>query len=375
MKRICDRKRCTGCGLCVSACPKQCISMKAMHLGHLYPVIDESSCIDCGICVRNCPAINPPSKFFPQKAYAAWSKDQEDYKTSTSGGVASVLSSYIIHNGGVVFGCSCLPNAIIKHIKVDKKEELHRLKGSKYVQSDISEALRLLPSEAKTGRLVLFIGTPCQVASVRNLFRKIPENLFLVDLICHGVPSQDYLRQHIKSILGRTDIDKIVFREQTGDYVVDIQENRKSIYKQSLRSPRYKDNYINAFFDGFTMRKSCHTCQYAKPERASDITIGDFWGLGSQGCCSIPSHPYGISLILPITEKGLSLIEAVKGQLNIFERPIEEAINGNEQLKRPKDGGIRQKIFDHMEPFVGINKAYRFAVLDRIIRYKLNLLK
>lgn len=375
MKRICDRKRCTGCGLCVSACPKQCISMEAMHLGHWYPVIDESSCIDCGKCVHNCPAINIPSKNFPQKAYAAWSKDQEDYKTSTSGGVASVLSSYIIQKGGVVFGCSCLPNAIIKHIKVDKKEDLYRLKGSKYVQSDISEALSLLPSETKTGRPVLFIGTPCQVAGVRNLFRKLPDNLFLVDLICHGVPSQNYLKQHIKNKIGRTDVDRIVFREQTGDYVVDIQENGKSIYKQSLRSPRYKDNYINAFFDGFTMRESCHTCQFAKPERVSDITIGDFWGLGNQGNCSIPSHPYGVSLILPVTGKGLSLIEAVKGQLNIFERPIEEAINGNEQLKRPKDGGIRQKIFNCIEPIVGINKAYRLAVLDRIIRYKLNLLK
>ena len=142
MNNICDKAQCTGCGLCAARCPKHCITMRAIgKLGHVYPVIDQGSCIDCGLCRKGCPSLVEIECRYPQKAYAAWSKDGDDYKSSTSGGAASVLTRHILDKGGVVYGCSVLPGIRIEHVRIDKIEDAARLKGSKYVQSSITGVL------------------------------------------------------------------------------------------------------------------------------------------------------------------------------------------------------------------------------------------
>lgn len=369
MEKICDYSNCTGCGLCVAQCPKHSISMEVHgSLGHLYPEIDQDTCIDCGLCVRKCPAIHAPKLEKPTVAYAAWSKNEEDYKSSTSGGAASVLSQYIISKGGVVYGCAMLPDIEVKHIRVDRKEDLLKLKGSKYVQSSIVDIIPQLKQDVKDGRPTLFIGTPCQVAAIKNIYKEQPENLYLVDLICHGVPSVIILKKHVKKVADYPHYDNIIFRESS--YIVVVVVGGKVVYRRPLNQPRYKDWYINTFFDGYTYRESCYKCRYACPERVSDITIGDFWGLGKHlPANEIPPHPDGCSVMLPVTEKGRELVDSVSGQMNMYEREVNEAVSGNDQLKRPCPLTRRIRLFRLMFPYVG-RPTYKLVIFDKYLRYQ-----
>lgn len=377
MRKICDNKICTGCGLCAARCPKHCISMKAGVLGHLFPEIDQNKCIDCGLCQKGCPSLSEIDCGYPQKAYAAWSKDAEDYITSTSGGAASVLSQYVISEGGVVYGCSVLPNVKIVHIRVDKQENLYKLKGSKYVQSQIADVISPLRTDVKEGRKVLFVGTPCQVAAIKQLFKSVPDNLYLVDIICHGTPSNQFLKDYIEKNL-RISPEKVTdvkFRTPTA-YSLQVFVQKEILYASpSLWQHRYEDLYMDTFIDGVTSRYSCNTCHYAKPQRISDITIGDFWGLGKEvSDKEIPEHKKGISCVLPITDKGVELVDAIKDKLNIYERPVTEAINGNDQLRAPKEEDIRIKIFRTIAQRFGISVSYGLVMTDKIAKYKLRKL-
>lgn len=338
-------------------------------LGHLYPKISQDVCIDCGLCQKNCPAIHPLELKKADTAYAAWSKDEDDYKSSTSGGAASVLSKYVLSQGGVVYGCAMLPDIEVKHIRVDKSEDAWKLKGSKYVQSNIVDIISPLKDDVKDGKLTLFVGTPCQVAAIKKLFKEQPENLLLVDLICHGVPSLDILKKHIHKVADYPHYDNIIFRDTS--YAVIVEVNGNIVYRCALKQPRYKDWYINTFFDGYTCRDSCYSCRYACPERVSDITIGDFWGLGkSTPANEILPHPYGCSVILPNTSKGKDTIQQVAHKINLFERTIDEAVSGNAQLKKPTPFGKRKKLFRFLFPYIGI-LSYRLVIIDKYLKYSL----
>lgn len=370
MDKVCEYKYCTGCGLCAALCPKKCISMESGNqFGHLFPRIDQKICIDCGLCQKNCPAIHPVEHRQPLAAYAAWSRDDDDYKSSTSGGAASVLSQYVISKGGVVYGCAMLPDIDVRHIRVEDITDLYKLKGSKYVQSNVTDIYTQLRKDVKDGRLVMFTGTPCQVAAVKNMFKEQPENLILVDLICHGVPSLHMLRQHIKNVANYFHYDKVLFREGNGIYVVVVVVDGKEVYRRYLNKPRYKDFYINSFFDGYTFRDSCYSCRYACPDRVSDITIGDFWRLGRKIPANyIPEHPQGISVMLPSSSKGMKLIETISSSMIIYERSVEEAVEGNAQLKRPTPLIHRTILFRHLYPIIG-NSAYIITVMDKYLKY------
>lgn len=375
MKEICRNKDCTGCGLCASLCAKKCITMKPIdNFGHLYPVIDHYKCADCGLCQKVCPSLHALSKHYPLQCYAAWSKDESDYKSSTSGGAASVLSQHIINRGGVVYGCAMLPDVEVKHIRVDCKDDLYKLKGSKYVQSNLNGVLPFIKKDVKEGREVLFTGTPCQCAAVRNLFKEQPENLYLVDLICHGVPSLKFLQNHVRKVAGTIHADDVKFRDGMGMYVVVVVDGEIR-YKRALREPRYDDLYFNTFFDGFTYRDSCYACKYASPERAFDITIGDFWGLGKKTPANeIPDHKYGCSVILPSSEKGKKLIDSVGELINLYPREVKEAVDGNDQLRSPYKVNWRINAFRKLV-HIGVSaEIYRLLILDKNIKLRLRKL-
>lgn len=371
MKVICDYKDCTGCGLCAARCPKQCIEMKPGFLGHLYPEIDQDKCIDCKLCQKGCPSLQDIESSYPKKAFAAWSKDEEDYVTSTSGGAASVMSQYVISKGGVVYGCSVQPNIQIAHIRVDNLEALHLLKGSKYVQSQIKGIIPQLRKDVKDGLPVLFIGTPCQVAAIKQLYKTIPDNLYLVDIICHGTPSNKFLKDYIQKDLkiDAARVTNVKFRLPDA-YSLCVFENDKLLYKSNnLWTHRYEDLYMDTFIDGCTSHYSCNTCHYAKPERISDITIGDFWGLGNEvSDKEIPEHKNGVSCVLPITEKGMQLVEAIRHSLNIYERPVTEAINGNDQLRAPKAENDEIKRFRTLCHTFSIRRSYQITIWKILLK-------
>jgi len=348
--------------------------VKRGGLGHMFPVINSDTCIDCGVCQKKCPSIHSLKKNKPQSAYAGWSKDEEDYRSSTSGGTASVLSHYALSNGGVVYGCAMLPGIIVKHIRVDKIEDIIKIKGSKYVQSDIIDVIPKLKEDVKNGHLTFFFGTPCQVAAIKSLYKVQPHNLVLVDLICHGVPSLDLLQKHIRDIAPDNHLNNIYFRDGN-EILLLLVSNGKEIYRQSLSESRYKEWYLNTFFDGYTYRDSCFQCPYACPERISDITIGDFWGLGDHcPTVNIPPHPYGCSVILPNTFIGEEIIKILSTNMYLYERTVDEAVAGNDQLRAPVNLDSRKRIFRSLYPIMG-KVAYYIVIMDKCLKYYLYIFK
>ena len=280
--------------------------MQTDKKGFLYPNVDQSICIECGACERVCPF--PASEHdlnSPHTAYAAWLKDKEICSASSSGGAAYAIGSRVLEKGGIVYGCAA--NGVdIRHIRVENIEDLKKLQGSKYVQSDVRGLFSEVRQDLKKGRPVVFIGTPCQVAGLKKFIKNIPDNLLLVDLICHGTPSQQMLREHIANVVPDNHIDNISFREGDSQFILSLSQRKEKIWRADVWSEPLKDMYYRAFMDGISYRPSCHVCTFARAERVSDITIGDFWGLGEIDSSGNKAHS-GISLILPATAKGLEI--------------------------------------------------------------------
>ncbi|MBQ8549939.1 MAG: Coenzyme F420 hydrogenase/dehydrogenase, beta subunit C-terminal domain [Clostridia bacterium] len=359
---ICDTVKCSGCFACQNVCPKNCISMTEGRLGHLYPQIDESLCINCGACSRVCPQNNLPEMSVPTAAYATRSKDTDEYENASSGGLAAVLSRRMLGRGGIVYGCSSETEGGIKHVRIESESDLWLLSGSKYVQSHINLIFRNVKEDLENRKPVLFIGTPCQVAGLINYLKKPYENLITADLICHGVPSQKMLFEHLENV-GAAGGKYITFREKAGLYIRVSDENKEPIYYKES----FDDDYYLGFLCNISLRDSCHSCAFAKNERVSDITIGDFWGLSPQAEIK---KPYGISLALPVTDRGREFFEACSDMLDSEERPTSEAFAGNSPLRKPvgkaKD---REKFIKNYEK-KGFKKAAARSLFKKRLRSK-----
>lgn len=345
----------------MNVCAKNAIRMEETGAcGYIYPTIDQDKCIDCGLCVKTCPVNSPVALNTPLKAFAAISKDKDDLMSSSSGAASSVMANHILSNGGVVYGCVQENYCDIAHRRIDSQADAYRIKGSKYVQSNIGLIYREVKKDISEGRKVLFTGTPCQIAGLRNYLRKDYDNLYLIDLVCHGVPSQKLLREDVVRIISKNNIEapniKVTFRKKINnniEYCLFPEYNNKT--QQAYKYTTFlENNYITAFMSGITFRENCFSCPYAQPDRTSDITIADFWGL--KKCC-IPQDN-GVSLMLATTKKGLSLINEIGSAVNIEERPIQEAIMGNGRLKSASK--IPEKRSDFINKYaINHEEAYR----------------
>lgn len=360
------KKDCCGCNACAEICPKHCIYMVEDAKGFLYPQVDNSICIECGTCEKVCPIDTAKDLLMtPLKAFAAWNKNRKEHLSSSSGGAAYVLSSYILDAGGVVYGCTA-DGIYVRHIRIENKSELYKLQGSKYVQSDVRGLFKNVKDDLKNGKSVLFIGTPCQVAGLKNYIGRNVEHLYLVDLICHGVPSQKMLHDHIKHVAKEKEIQKIAFRKGN-NYIFSVESSNFN-YCVNLWETPYEDIYIKGFFDSLISRPSCYKCPFACPDRVSDITIGDFWGLHNREFLPKETQD-GISVLLPMTDKGLNMIHLVESNMHILERSVDEAVNGNSQLRYPSIQGRRARLFSMLYPILQFDMALNLVVADHKIKW------
>lgn len=353
-------ENCAGCFLCAELCPKKCISIVHDKLGHTLPSIDENTCIDCGICAKACPEMTLIEKVEPQKVLASWDKDEKSRQKSSSGGLATAFAKRIIEQDGIVYGCAFTQPFNFEHIRCSTLEELEKLRGSKYVQSDTSKCLGSLRSDIKKGLKVLFIGTPCQVAAARRAVKNA-ENLYTIDLICHGVPSQLMLKDSLPKSVFSLPIDKVDFRENT-DFKFSAKKGNQIIYNRELR----KDWYLKGFFTAMYYRDSCYSCKYAGKTRCSDITLGDFWGVEEKLIDTNIEN--GLSLVMINTEKGYLLFDEIKNDVNSLERPLQEAVNGNKQLSKPMPRALRSKIFKFLYPYFGFKFSVFFSIPAIIVK-------
>lgn len=335
---ICKEEMCTGCSACMNICPKKAISMTSNALGKSIPKIDDNKCISCELCKRKCPIINKVKKNDVKKVFAAWSKETIDQQLCSSGGIATCFSRFILENNGVVFGAT-LENKKPQHISIKNKDELNKLRGSKYVQSEIGYSYSEVKQYLISGKKVLFVGTPCQIAGLKSFLGKDYENLILIDLICHGVPPFEYLKEHLDTLCKGW--DNVTFR---GKY-----DFKLTVYKNNQIKKQYNyldDEYYKAFYEGLIFRDNCYKCEYACPQRCSDITIGDFWGLDKK---SLKNEYDGrISVALINTNKGLELFYNASDMIYYEERNINEPFCEEQtNLIRPSSVHKDRNIFEY----------------------------
>ncbi len=361
MEQICRLTDCTGCGACAGVCPRQCISLVSHPKsgGAIYPEIDAAKCVDCKRCEAVCPNLHAVQRKRPMVCYAAWNRNYAEREASASGGIGMAFSKSVVAHGGVVYGAAVTGAGMVEHLRVSGEEELHRLQKSKYVHSHVTaQTYRQLLADKKAGKLILFTGTPCQTAGVKSFLGGY-DRLLLVDLVCHGVPPQQILKDHIRW-KAECEVTDFTTRDN-GEFRLTLYGGqRQVVYQRNFPD----DEYEYGFMYGMFYRPNCYQCKYACTERCSDVTIGDFWGLGET---DYPKEK--VSEILVNTEKGERLLAMCEGSLFLEQRQVEEAVRGNAQLRTPSRKSYLHTIFFLLYPRFGYRAAIRAAYLKfRLMR-------
>lgn len=306
MINIKDKSQCCGCESCVQACPKQCINFTQDDEGFFYPEVNADTCIQCGLCERVCPVLHPYDEHKPQEVLAAFNKDEEVRMASSSGGVFTLLAEKIIKQGGVVFGVRFDDQWQAVFDYAETLEALAVFQGSKYIQARVGNCFTLCKQLLDQGRLVLFSGTPCQIAGLNRFLRKKYSNLITIDIICHGVPSPQVWKLYLDEIVkgGNSAIHNISFRDKHNGwkqycFTMDYDEQGKST---SLSSTYNQNPYMRAFLWDIILRPSCYACKAKCGKSYADYTIGDFWGI--QFIKSEMDDDKGTSVVMIHSKKG-----------------------------------------------------------------------
>lgn len=370
-----DYEKCTGCGACVQRCPKQCISWTTKEFGFRYPKIDKDTCINCGLCEKVCPIDEALTVPLEQKAYAAVHKDSEVLAKSTSGGAFTALADAIFAHKGVVYGAAMMDGMQVKHIRAEDKSSFEDLRSSKYLQSDTGTTYQCVKRDLKQGKAVLYSGTPCQIDGLKYFLGKNYENLYTVDIVCHGVGSQHYFDKYMdfaKERYGKIKALRFRSKEYAGwscggvVVVVDSSDCLKKIPYRDF------DNYYYAYFlSGDIYRKCCYSCKYANTKRVGDFSLGDYWGIEA---LNLPlKTEKGCSLLLVNNARAGKLLSTIT-ELDKVETTIEQAAHCNKQLNEPsKLPERRQKRIEEFESMSGqqIQKAYLQTHRKTVMKGKL----
>lgn len=354
---LADHTHCTGCGACASGCPKDAISMERDKEGFAYPVADLEKCVHCGHCTAICPILREREPHPLPAAYAAWNRDEGVRKDSTSGGAFTALADYVLEGGGVVFGAAFDGRQHLRHVACFRKEDLWRLRGAKYVQSDLGETFREVRT-ALESRTVLFSGTPCQVDGLYRYLGCRPENLITCDLVCHGVPSPGVWEDMARAIerRKRQGLQAVRFRNKVTGWK---DSHFTVVYDDGSvdSAPLFRTEYGRAFGRALFLRPSCHHCAYTNLNRPGDFTLGDFWGLRPD---ELPDQQErGINLLLVNTAHGSHIFDQLPLSRQAF--PIERAIAGNPRLASPIEQPPDRTAFFAayaLEPFEQVRKKF-----------------
>lgn len=367
---ICPSDKCTGCYSCVNACISKCIVMKENKFGELHPHINESECKHCNICINSCPN-NVMLEFkYPQKCFASWITEEKKRRICASGGIGTILSEFVIqHKQGIVFGTSYNDALLPITSYAENITSIESFKGSKYVQSIVGdETFKKVHHFLNYNHFVLYIGTPCQIAGLRAYLPKDYENLITVDLICHGVCPTKYFNDEIKFQIesnGFKNVTDIRFRgNDSNNFCLSLWDKQKLLLKQH----NYCSYYLGSFLWGVSMRENCYTCNYARPERISDITIGDFIGLGTSRTFIYPTR--NVSSVTLNNNKAVDFYEEVRTHMNdlvCIERDYEERLVYGPSLRYPFPRHKLNPVFRENYLKMGYVKGIR-ATLKPLVR-------
>lgn len=331
MKTVCEKNHCTGCMACLEICSKQAIHIEDT-LEAYNAVIDEKKCIQCEACEMVCQQRDFQDLKAPKTWGQGWICEDATRQRSASGGIASALAQTFVKKGGKVCSCVFADGKFVFEI-IDNVEDLYKFSGSKYIKSNPINIYASIKRELVKGNKLLFIGLPCQIAAVKKYVGKsLVENLFTVDLICHGTPSPKmldlFLQQYGEDV---NKMKKIDFRAK-GNF--QVSENNRTVTTRGVC-----DRYMLAFLTALCYTENCYSCKYAQKNRPGDITLGDSWGT------DLPETEWkkGISLVLCQSEKGIKLLR--ESNVKIMDVNVQNAIQHNHQLEKPSEAPKTRKKF------------------------------
>lgn len=338
---ICEKNKCTGCGVCVATCPQGCIEMRYDENGFLYSAVDESKCVNCGKCSRVCPGNHPDPGQPVRKTYKASRKDIVAILNSTSGGMAALFSEYIVQNGGAVCGCG-FESGALKHTVEHTLLGLEKFKGSKYIQSNTSGVFSQVRQQLQEGKTLLFVGTPCQISGLKNFLGKPYDNLYTVDLICHGVASTTVLQRYAE--MYETEEQQFtcaMFRGKKEGYIESQKNDLVLQYNTETRVIDHRKGIVLWFASGLSLRQSCYDCSFVSTNRCGDITLADYIGRD----LSEQQQKTGASMVFVNTDKGQQLLNAVACAAYLEEIPLSDGLSRYARLHQKRMPPKARKAF------------------------------
>lgn len=381
MITIKDKSACCGCSACASVCAHHAITMRPDGMGFLYPEVDKSKCVDCGLCNHVCAFNDDYDKsrnLDEPDVYAARHKDINEINSSRSGAVFIALSDWILEQGGVVYGAGYEDHFRVVHKRATNKEQRDEFKGSKYVQSDLKDTFYQIKKDLKQGYKVMFSGTPCQTSGLLSYLKLLKQDisqLYVVDLVCHGVPAPYVWRDYLKYIEKKyhAKITAVNFRDKSQLGWVAHKESFKLDDKYICTS-----NYSDLFCKCIMFRDSCGVCHFANLKRPSDLTIGDFWGWEKVDQY-INTDNKGVSLLLVNTEKGRRLFSEIANQINYLKSDSRHCLQPNLEhpsLINPLRTEFEQNFISRgfvycAKKYGDIGLRHRINSLFRKVKYKI----
>lgn len=334
-----NKYECCGCGACLNICPKKAISMKEDEYGFVYPDIDYTLCVNCKMCEKVCNFKNRNYYNENHNVFAAVTKNTEILMNSTSGGVFSTIAKSFLEDGGYIAGAIYDKEFNVKHIVSNKYEDLLKIQGSKYVQSSTDYVFKEVRELLSKGHKVLFSGTPCQIDGLYGYLLKDYSNLYTMDLVCHGVPSNKFFKSYLNFTKKDKEIKSIRFRDKKQSWgkfgLIKFKDGSFKIINSGNSAFYYLFNESSIF------RDSCYSCKYASRQRPGDLTIGDYWGIEFAADDLLKKEGLdeknGISLIISNSEKGVSLIKKNSDNFYIYSSTFEDVSKYNNNLNKPSN--------------------------------------
>lgn len=315
-----EKENCCGCGACVNACSRGCISMYIDEEGFAYPQVNYKACINCGECLEKCHLVNSVWNHNSSEpsCYVAYNKDNEKTKKGSSGGIFQSLYEAIYDMHGIVYGASLDSRFEVRHHRVPDLEGAGKFRKSKYLQSDIGNTFFLAKRDIEEGRTVLFSGTPCQIEGLYGYLGKEYSNLYTVDLVCHGVPSKKVFVKYLEAMEKKYNSRPVSIcwrdkRDGWGPNKISLKfaDGREVITTSS--NCLIQIGFLNNLY----LRPSCYRCRYAAIPRVADISLGDFWGYDKK--LAAENGNKGLSMVIVSNEKGKYLFEQIREEIYIEE--------------------------------------------------------
>lgn len=350
-----DSNACIGCQACIDMCPRSAIDFSYNIWGEGRALVDTIKCTRCGLYKRICPALNISFQPACDTVYATFSIANRN--SGSSGGIFFELASDFIRQGGVVYGAAFDPNLKLIHTKATCIKDLGKLCKSKYLHSDMNGVYADIADSLRQNIKVMFVGTPCQVSAVKNLFSdKYKGQILLVDFLCHGTGTQKVfdicVKETEKNKNGK--IVNFTFRaksrraEHSFSYTLRKGNKSKVVSGYSFEFP-----YYNSFLKYNIFNEYCYDCKYACNHRVGDITLGDFWNIQSYN--KQLDDKTGTSMIAVNTETGKYYFDSIRSKCVIYQYPIRLASDNNQAFR--ENEGTRSRDAKHIMQDVLLNKG------------------